>query len=219
MLSRCTTPTTRKSVSFDHRFHRVASISVTTAAERLDPSTSVSSTLQRLVPRKRLRLVVPEEWYRRPKSKSFTSHLPNDDEDTLKLVLANEPGPPAASEEAGENGDGTAKQSTRNSSSTPPSPDASNDRRLSSISSTSGTESSRRSTYSSNRLSSMFDGWLNLSPSTAALLPSQPNAAPERINVSSPTLIDPTQNEGEDYLVETDEQRAEFEQFMVFITN
>ena len=67
----------------------------------------------------------------------------------------------------------------------------------------------------------MFDSWLNLSPSgSTAFLPSQPNAAPatpERLSVSSPFALDTGAfQDGYEDSVETEEQKAEFEQFMVF---
>lgn len=183
----------------------------------------MSETLERLGAQKRLRLVVPEEWYRRPKSRTFSSHLALVEEDTLKGPLSDEPSFSKDPQETEENGDGTAKQSARPASSTPSgttttrSPQSSN-----AVSSPPTSPSpSRRSTLSSNRLSSMFDSWLNLSPSgSTAFLPSQPNAAPatpERLSVSSPFALDtgPFQDGPEDS-VETEEQKAEFEQFMVF---
>jgi hypothetical protein len=165
---------------------------------------------------------VPEEWYRRPKSKSYPSHLSHIGEDTLKFVSSDESSPLSGDEDPEDNGDGTAKQSSKHLPSMPSSPDLSKSRRFSSMSNSSGAESpSRRSTFSAHRLSSMFDSWLSLSPSSAAMLPSQPNAGPERISVSSPLPIDPRSIQDGDEeqvdLVETEEQRAEFEQFMVFI--
>lgn len=70
----------------------------------------------------------------------------------------------------------------------------------------------------------MFDSWLNLSPAgSTAFLPSQPNAAPatpERLSVSSPFALDPGAfQDGSEDIVETEEQKAEFEQFMVFASS
>ncbi|KAG9076931.1 hypothetical protein FS749_011224, partial [Ceratobasidium sp. UAMH 11750] len=83
------------------------------APERLDPSANVSTTLERLGPQRRLRLVVPEEWYRRPKSRSFSSHISLED-DTFKAPPSNAPAPSDNIEiDNEENGDGTAKANPR----------------------------------------------------------------------------------------------------------
>ncbi|QRW01940.1 hypothetical protein RhiLY_00937 [Ceratobasidium sp. AG-Ba] len=78
--------------------------------ERLDPSANMSAILERLGSQKRLRLVVPEEWYRRPKSKSFSSHISLDD-DTFKAPPSNELSYDSR-EEPPETEDGTAKANT-----------------------------------------------------------------------------------------------------------
>ncbi|KAG8756405.1 hypothetical protein FRC12_010590, partial [Ceratobasidium sp. 428] len=190
------------------------------SSEKLDPSANMSAILERLGSQQRLRLVVPEEWYRRPKSRSFSSHISLED-DTFKA-------PPSKIldlndnlEVNEENGDGTAKASSRPLSSTPSSPVLAKSRRTSEIfASPPGTPSiSRRGTFSSNRLSSMFDSWLSLSSTAAADLPSQPNAstatASERYSVSLPLPMTPGENdEKQETQVETDEQKAEFEHLM-----
>lgn len=195
------------------------------ASETLDPSANVSTTLEHLGSSRRLRLVVPEEWYRRPKSRTFSSNLALVEDDTLKGPLSDEPVSYDIAQANEENGDGTAKASTRPTPSTPSSPVIRvprSPRSPNSIPSPPASPSpSRLSTLSSNRLSSMFDGWLNLSPSgSTAFLPSMPNAAPatpERPSVSSPFALDPgVFQDGPEDTVETEEQKAEFEQFMVF---
>ncbi|ELU45562.1 RhoA GTPase effector DIA/Diaphanous [Rhizoctonia solani AG-1 IA] len=189
------------------------------AVERLEPSASVTAVLRRLAPGRRIRLVVPEEWYRRPKSKSFSSHL-SLTEDTLKTAASvDESNPSDQQEELDEIGDGTAKQSSRQSPSVPSSPVIPRPRPFSGVSNSSEPDSpSRQSTISSHRLSSIFDSWLSISPNGAITLPSQPNAAPERISVSSPLPIDPgSMRDGKkEYqnVVESEEQKTEFEEFM-----
>ncbi|KAF8743337.1 Diaphanous GTPase-binding Domain, partial [Rhizoctonia solani] len=189
------------------------------SVERLEPSASVTAVLRRLAPGRRIRLVVPEEWYRRPKSKSFSSHL-SLTEDTLKTAASvDELNPSDQQEELDEIGDGTAKQSSRQSPSVPSSPVIPRPRPFSGVSNSSEPDSpSRQSTISSHRLSSIFDSWLSISPNGAITLPSQPNAAPERISVSSPLPIDPgSMRDGKkEYqnVVESEEQKTEFEEFM-----
>ncbi|CAE6362187.1 unnamed protein product, partial [Rhizoctonia solani] len=190
------------------------------AVERLDPSASITTILRKLAPGRRIRLVVPEEWYRRPKSKSFSSHLSLTEDDTLKLgASTDEPIIPNGEGDSGENGDGTAKQSSQQPPSVPSSPVIPRPRPFSAASNSSDADSpSRQSTFSTHRLSSMFDSWLSISPTGAITLPSQPNAAPERISVSSPLPIEPgdARNRSQDSgdVVETEEQKTEFEQFM-----
>ncbi|KAG8689328.1 hypothetical protein FRC11_003128 [Ceratobasidium sp. 423] len=189
------------------------------AVERLDPSANVTTVLRRLAPGRRIRLVVPEEWYRRPKSKPFSSHLSLTDDDTLKLATSiNEPTLPNDEGELEEIGEGTAKQNSQQPPSTPSSPVIPRPRPFSAASNSSDADSpSRQSTFSSHRLSTMFDSWLSISPTGAITLPSQPNAAPERISVSSPLPIDPggmRDGRQEENMMETEEQKTEFEQFM-----
>lgn len=121
------------------------------------------------------RFCIPDEWYRRSKSRSLSTSSLTPSEATIKR-LADLEEDDRESDPDSEEGDGTAKQKD-----------------LASSSSTSSSPSKAGSgdwkgTFSQNRLSTIFDGWI---PSSVA--PSAVEAAPrERMSVSEPIFLNNT---------------------------
>lgn len=157
-----------------------------------------------------IRLVVPDEWYRRSKSRSSSHSSLSLDNDTVK----NSPGGKGSSgadsdDDKEDEEDGTAKANRQRSPTTPArSPQS---------------QKTSPSTGSVNRLSSLFDGWLHLPTSPVNTPPTAPNAGvmTERLSVSEPLLLDIRNSVGlglglpdNDDDDPPDEEEAEFEAMM-----
>lgn len=115
------------------------------------------------------RLCVPDEWYRRSKSRSSSATPLKPSEDTLRHLARLE-----ESEEESEDGEGTAKMTDPlNPTQVSSLPSSAS---ITSISASSGW----RSSISQNRLSSLFESWVG---------PSSAGSSPDRKTVSDPILV------------------------------
>jgi diaphanous 1 len=112
------------------------------------------------------RFCVPDEWYRRSKSRSVSTESPTPSEETIKRLADLE------EQELSDEEDGTAKQKDLVNSpptSSSPSKSASGD---------------WKGSFSQNRLSSLFESWL-APPSHQT-----DSTSRDRMSVSEPTLLD-----------------------------
>lgn len=147
------------------------------------------------------RVSVPDEWYRRSRSRP-TSSLPlGPSESSTELSQDIE-----MSEEEG--GDGTAKQARASAVSdiTPPSKVKSE-------------SADWRQSLSQNRLSSVFENWLRPSTPTSPTRATK-NFTPERMNVSEPKLLERTSEDDVSDTnhvdaAEADLDTGDFEQMLV----
>ncbi|TCD69208.1 hypothetical protein EIP91_008311, partial [Steccherinum ochraceum] len=138
------------------------------------------------------RFCVPDEWYRRSKSRSTSSASYEPSEDTVRRLASLE-----ESDEESEDGDGTAK--LKESS---PSPSKS----------TFSAPADWRSSLSQSRLSTMFDSWIH--PTAVVDPPSTPT--PEKKVVSEPKLMEQRTGDSQSIVVRNadDDEAAEFEQML-----
>jgi diaphanous 1 len=113
---------------------------------------------------------VPEEWYRRSKSRSIANISSEQSQSTAgRLTVLQE-----SDAEGTDDEDGTARFQTAAS-------------HMTNTATTLQHPSDRRGSISQNRLSSLFDGWLTTSPTS----PTRTNASlwHEKKNVSEPKLV------------------------------
>lgn len=137
------------------------------------------------------RCCVPDEWYRRSKSRSTSSASYEPSEDTVRRLASLE-----ESDEESEEGDGTAK--LKESS---PSPSKS----------TFSAPNDWRGSLSQSRLSTMFDSWIH---PTAVV---DPPSTPEKKVVSEPKLVEHKTggSPGSPVPNPDDPEAAEFERMLV----
>ncbi|KAJ8462763.1 hypothetical protein ONZ45_g17814 [Pleurotus djamor] len=140
---------------------------------RLAPSSHISHIISSSTPpsphsTRAFRFCIPEEWFRRSKSRNMSSSSLEPSESTLRRLAALQESDEEDSEEG--DGDGTAKAMANSgvTNSVPSTPDA-------------------QGTFSQNRLSHLFEGWLGPSSPTPSTPP-----PPERRRtiVSEPKLLD-----------------------------
>lgn len=109
------------------------------------------------------RFCVPDEWYRRSKSRAVSSASVEPSESTLRRLAALQ----ESDEEEMDEGDGTAKVSDNATTQSPSTP-------------------SHQGTFSQNRLSHIFDGWLAPTSPTSSPTPTEKR----RTIVSEPKPLD-----------------------------
>lgn len=150
--------------------------------------------------RRSIRFCIPDEWFRRSKSRHVTSTSHSQSESTNKLLADLD----AADCEGSSDGEDTAKQQKVQTLL------PHNERRDS---------ADWRSSLSQSRLSSLFDGWPNNPPSMSPN-PTSAVFSHERVNVSEPKLVENhTGRSGASIGYEENEMEepssAEFEQMLV----
>jgi diaphanous 1 len=117
---------------------------------------------------RRFRFCVPDEWYRRSKSRSVSSSSMEPSQNTIRRLAALQE---EEDEEEEAEEEGTAKMSDGKTATPAHSPNSSAD---------------WRGTMSQNRLSSMFDGWLSSSGNRSSVVLSTED---KRKSVSEPRLV------------------------------
>ncbi len=142
------------------------------------------------------RFCVPDEWYRRSKSRAVSSASVEPSESTLRQLAALQ----ESDEEEMDEGDGTAKVSDNATTQSPSTP-------------------SHQGTFSQNRLSHIFDGWLAPASPTSSPTPTEKR----RTIVSEPKPLDTrvvkdarAQVSDTSASEESDVDSGEFEQMLVF---
>ena len=165
---------------------------------RLSPSVGFSTTLEATQKKSRTslpsyRFCVPDEWYRRSRTRTLSSGSLTPSEATIKRLADLQESEEEDDEESMEGG-GTAKVQAAATQSPTSSPPKSGD---------------WRGTFSQARISTMFEGWLPSSPAPAA--PVEPSAQNRRTSVSvsepMPVQAESTESDSDDL--------SEFEEMMV----
>lgn len=165
---------------------------------RLSPLLGFSKTLEAAQKKSPIqppsyRFCVPDEWYRRSRTRTLSSGSLTPSEATIRRLADLEESEEEDEEESAE-GEGTAKAQATANQSPPSSPPKSGD---------------WRGTFSQARLSTMFEGWLPTSPTPVTPVESPAQNKRTSVNVSEPT---PVQAES----VESDsDDLSEFEEMMV----
>jgi len=164
---------------------------------RLSPSVDFSMTLeavQKKSPTKppSYRFCVPDEWYRRSRTRTLSSGSLTPSEATIRR-LADLQESEEEDEESAE-GDGTAKGQAAAIQSPANSPPKSGD---------------WRGTFSQARISTMFEGWLPTSPTSATPVESLTQNKRTSVNVSEPTPVQAESTESDS------DDLSEFEEMMV----
>lgn len=164
---------------------------------RLPPSAGFSKSLEEARKKSSVnppsyRFCVPDEWYRRSRTRTLSSSSLTPSEATMKRLADLQ----ESEEEDGEpvEGEGTAKAKAAINQSPAGFPPKSGD---------------WRGTFSQTRLSNMFEGWLPSSPTPAARVESSPQNRRTSVSVSEPIPLqaEPTESDSDDL--------SEFEVMMV----
>lgn len=142
-------------------------------------------------------MCVPDEWYRRSKSRNVSTASFETSDSTIRRL--------AALQESDEDEDeGTAKLASDSPMRPPPATNTAD----------------WRGSLSQNRLSSLFDGWLNSSPPTFPDHNSTFGSPGDRKSVSEPKLVGPSAGNGivvdnTNTEIEGDFSEADFENMLV----